>query len=59
MKTQGAKRQGWEEYRKQGLAEGLRGGEMEGPCVGRRDGTEGTRVMWEPGHKRPRYAKAQ
>ena len=36
----------------QGL-EGICGGEMEAPRHGRRDGTEGSRVMWELGHKRP------
>ncbi len=32
---------------------------MEGPRYCRRDGTEGSRVKWELGHKRPQHAKAQ
>ena len=59
MKIQDAKRQGWEKGRKQGPEEGIRGGEMEGSCHGRHDGTEGSRVVWELGHKRLRHAKAQ
>ena len=44
MRIQHAKRQGWEQGSKQGL-EGIRGGEMERPRHGRRNGTEGSRVM--------------
>ena len=41
------------------LEDGIRSREMEGFRRRRRDGTEGSRVMWEPGHKRPQSAKNQ
>jgi len=37
----------------------VQGNEQGGPRCGRRDGTEGSRVVWELGHKRPQHAKAQ
>ena len=51
MEIQDTERQGWEEGRKRCLEEGMRSGEMEGPCHGGRDETKGSRVMWELRHK--------
>ena len=55
MKIQDVKRQGWEQGTMQGLEEGVRGGEMEGPAtaVAMEPRGEGTRVMWSLGPKDP------
>jgi len=51
MKIQDARRQGWEEGRKQDLEEGIHGGEMEGSRYGCHDGTKESHVIWGLGHK--------
>ena len=62
MKIQDVKRQGWEQGNKQGLEEGVRGGEMEGPATFiamEPRGPERTRVIWSLGSKRPQHARAR
>ena len=68
IKVQGAKRQGWEEGRKRGLEEDMRGGEMDGSRHESRDGTEGGTScgglgindsnMQRPGKPKPAAASA-